>query len=153
MHMNLKPLAWPLVTIWNDTHLCCEWGSCVTHTTSKCPSSSLWCYSLLVASMCFPGSPCLGFTLCVAIWGAVSLLLICISKVSLLLFEFWSILTVYQYAMSSKEMSRKSILTCMYLCRQAQYLSTRCRLGSLVPSLSSWSLRFYSVVHFMYLSS
>jgi len=79
--------------------------------------------------------------------------------------NFYSILTVYQYTMLSKEMSRNSISSWMYLCRKPQYLSTKCHSESLIPNFlwrvwnllvnsnTSWSLPCSSMVHFMYLSS
>jgi len=68
-----KPLAWPPVTTWPDTHLCCEWSSYGTHTTFPCPFLASWHYSLLVAWAGCHGPPRLGFVLCSAIWGHLSL--------------------------------------------------------------------------------
>src|SRR5699024_6631325 len=48
--------------------------------------------------------------------------------------NFCSILTAYRYAVPSEEMSKNSISSWMYLCRQPRYLSTRCRSESLIPN-------------------
>jgi hypothetical protein len=88
MHLILKPSARPPMTTWHDTHLCCEWGSYGTHTTFLCPSLSSWCHYFLVASMgCLGSTPPWLFPLFYGL-GALSLLLIHRSKVSLLLFKF-----------------------------------------------------------------
>jgi len=81
---------------YNDTHLCCEWGSYGSHTTFMCRYLSSWCYSLLVASMGCLGSPSLGFVLCSIVWRCLSLA--SNSQIQSLFFclNFYSILTAYR---------------------------------------------------------
>ena len=86
-------------------------------------------------------------------------------KSRFLCLNFCSILTAYQYVFLSKEMSKNSISSWMYLCRQPWYLSTKCFSKSLIPNFVwrvwkklvnfgiSWSLPCRNIVHFMYLSS
>jgi hypothetical protein len=135
MHLILKPSAGPPVTTWPDTHLCCEWSSYGTHTTFPCPSLASWCCSFLVASVGCPGLtppwlcplfcglgapfPCFRFT---------------DPKSCFFYLNFCSILTAYRYVVPSEEMSRNSISSWMYLCRQLQYLSTKCFSESLIPN-------------------
>jgi len=75
MHLIVKPSTRPPAIAWSNTHLCCEWGSCGTHTTLLCPSSTSWCCSFLVALAGCLGLPRLGFVLGSAIWGSLSLAL------------------------------------------------------------------------------
>ena len=104
LHLIQKLLAQPSATAWPDTHLCCEWSSYGTHTTLSFPSSALRCiYSLAALAGCL-GPPRLGFVLCFAVWGNLSLLLIRISKVSLLLLNLGSIPICYTKRGDVKEL-------------------------------------------------
>jgi hypothetical protein len=47
MHPIQKPSTRLPVTAWPDTHLCCEWSSYGTHTTSPCPFLASWCFLCL----------------------------------------------------------------------------------------------------------
>jgi hypothetical protein len=73
MHLIQNPSSQPPVTVWPDTHLCCEWSSYGTHTTSLCLFLALWCCSLLAALAGCLEPPCLGFVLCSMVWGHLSL--------------------------------------------------------------------------------
>jgi hypothetical protein len=87
MHLIQKPSTQLPVTAWPDTHLCCEWSSYGTHTTSPCPFLASWCCSLLVALAGCRGLPALAWSFVLWFGGTFPLLLICRPKVSLLLFE------------------------------------------------------------------
>lgn len=57
----------------HDTHLCCGWGCCGTHTAFLCPYLSLWCYSFLVVSMGCPKSLHHGLVLFSLVWRCLFL--------------------------------------------------------------------------------
>ena len=88
MHLIQKPLSWPPVTTWPDTHLCCEWGSYGTHTTFPIPSSACSVSLFLRLWKFFLSRPSLAVSLVLRFGGTFPLLLIRRSKVSLFLFEF-----------------------------------------------------------------
>jgi len=86
LHLILKPLAWPRVTAWPDTHLCCGWSSygaplsCVLlqlHSVVLC----LWPLQLVL------GHPGLALSFFMWFGDTFPLLQIRRSKVLLLLFK------------------------------------------------------------------
>jgi len=127
-----------------------------------CPMS-LGCCSFLVASTSCPRSP--GFFLFSVFLGApFPCFGFTYPKYHFFCLNFCSILIAYQYAVLSEEMSRKSISSWMYLCKQPLYLSTKFHSEYLIPNFMrrvwktlvksnmSWTLPCRNVVHFMYLS-
>ena len=165
MHLTHKPASRPPATAWPDTHLYCEWSSYETHTIFLCPSA-LRCCSFLCGfdRLSWVTMPWLCPLFC-GLGAPFPYFWFTDPKSRFFCLNFYSILAAYRYVVPSEEMSRNSISSWMYMCRQLRYFSTRCFFESLIPnfvrrvwnifvnSCISWSLCCRNIVHCIYLSS
>jgi len=88
MHLIQKPSTWPLVTVWLDTHLCCEWGSYGTHTISHVLLCLCGVVLFLRLRRVFLAHLALDFYFILWFVGTFPWIQIYRSKVSLLQFKF-----------------------------------------------------------------
>jgi hypothetical protein len=88
MHRIQKPSTQLPMTTWPNTHLCCEWSSYGTHTTSPCPflAFMVLLFGCGFGKFSWAAPPWLGPLLC-SLGVPFPSLLIHRTKVSLLLFE------------------------------------------------------------------